>query len=86
MSDNPFYKNRHEIKYHLVNSALAGVIAFLGAASDGEVTYRGAMAGVLAFLMVATIKLDEMPKFLEIVKQNRFLPNLLFAVGSVTLR
>ena len=56
MSKNPFYKNRHEIKYHLVNSALAGVIAFLGAASDGEVTYRGFLAGVLAFLMVATIK------------------------------
>ncbi len=32
---NPFKKNKHEIKYNIINSALAGALVFLGSMTQG---------------------------------------------------
>ena len=39
--NNPFKKNKEEIIYNLINSALAGALVFLGSLSTGEITFKG---------------------------------------------
>ena len=39
--NNPFKKNKEEIIYNLINSALAGALVFLGSLSTGEITFEG---------------------------------------------
>lgn len=59
VKENPFKKNRHEIKYHLINSLLAGGMVFVGAIADGKVSKHEIMASFGAAALIAFIKFKE---------------------------
>ena len=48
--------NKKEIIYNLVNTGLAGLLVFLGACVDGDLTGKGIVAAVLAGLIVFVTK------------------------------
>jgi len=48
-----------EIKWNLINSALAGGLVFLGTLADGEITIHGACLSLLAGLAVAVSKFKD---------------------------
>lgn len=52
----PFQKNKHEIIYNLINSALAGGLVFLGMASSGNITVHGMLAAFIASMIVIITK------------------------------
>lgn len=61
--DNPFEKNKYEIKYILINSALIGAISFLSAISISLLNHPkpvdliySAAAGLITGLSIAIIK------------------------------
>ena len=58
MVENPFKVNKPEIKYHVINSALAGVLVFLGSLVNGF-SWAGAGAGLIAGLVVCATKFKE---------------------------
>lgn len=49
---NPFKKNRYEIYYQVVNSALAGVLVLIGSLANGQITSAGVMSAILAFCLI----------------------------------
>jgi len=55
----PFEKNKHEIYYNLINSALAGAMVFVGTLADGKVTLGELGASLGAAGVVALIKFKE---------------------------
>lgn len=57
--ENPFKKNKYEIKYHLVNSGLAAGLVFIGACADGDITMRGVMLAFLAGVAIFINKFGE---------------------------
>lgn len=56
---NPFKKNKNEIMYTIINSALAGGLVFLGALSNGDITAKTIIAGLVASLSVALIHFQD---------------------------
>lgn len=52
-----FKKNKEEIIYNLINSALAGILVFLGSLSSGEITWQGIGFSIIASLIVIITKL-----------------------------
>lgn len=50
-----FQKNKEEIFYHIINSALAGALVFIGSLTNG-LTLEGFFAGMIASLVVAISK------------------------------
>jgi len=59
VKENPFEKNKNEIIYHLINSALAGGMVFVGAIADGKITPHELMASLGAAGIIALIKFKE---------------------------
>lgn len=57
--ESPFEKNKHEIFYNLINSALAGGMVFVGTIADGKVTPGEMLASFGAAGIVALIKFKE---------------------------
>jgi len=57
--ESPFEKNKHEIFYNLINSALAGGMVFLGTLADGKVSWGEILASLGAGGVVALIKFKE---------------------------
>ena len=55
----PFEKNKSEIIYNLINSALAGGMVFVGTIADGKVTPGEMMASLGAAGVIALIKFKE---------------------------
>lgn len=53
---NPFKKNKHEIKYHIINSLISGVLVMLGAFTSGNFSFKAVTFGVITSLIVAIIK------------------------------
>lgn len=51
--------NKKEIKYHLINSALAGGLVLAGALAGGELTAQGLIAAFGASLVVFLTKFKE---------------------------
>ena len=49
----------NEIKWNIINSVLAGGLVFLGAIADGNITFQGFCAAVIAGLLVALIKFKD---------------------------
>lgn len=47
------------VKYHLINSALAGGLVFLGTIIDGNITLTGVLAGIGTGLIVCLTKFKE---------------------------
>jgi hypothetical protein len=47
---------KNEIKYHLINSALAGALVFFGSCTGGEMTWRGAIIAAAAAVVVGITK------------------------------
>jgi len=56
---NPFKKNKYEIRYHLINSALAGVLVILGSCIDGDITKESISIAFIASLVVFLTKFKE---------------------------
>jgi|GEM_PF-4408235 hypothetical protein len=54
-----FSKNKEEIFYNLINSALAGGLVFLGSLTTGEITLKGICLSFVAALAVALTKFKE---------------------------
>lgn len=54
-----FKKNKEEIIYNLINSALAGALVFLGSLSSGELSWRGIILAIIATLSVVIAKFKE---------------------------
>lgn len=54
-----FKKNKEEIIYNLINSALAGALVFLGSLSSGKITFEGFGFALIAALIVAITKFKE---------------------------
>jgi hypothetical protein len=52
-------KQISEIKWNLINSALAGGLVFLGSAASGNITFQGFCAALFAGLTVAAIKFKD---------------------------
>ena len=52
-------KQISEIKWNLINSALAGSLVFLGSAADGNITFAGICAAFLAGFGVAVLKFKD---------------------------
>lgn len=52
---NPFEENKHEIKYNLINSFLAGLLVFLGSLTTGF-SLIGLGVGLIAAFTTATLK------------------------------
>ena len=52
----PFERNKAEIKYHIINSLLAGGLVFVGAFADGNITLQGVGVALAAALIVAISK------------------------------
>ena len=51
---------KREIKYHLINSGLAGMLVFLGSLTSGSgVTVQGVSAGFLAGVVLGLSKFKE---------------------------
>ena len=48
--------NKREIIWNIVNSLLAGVLVFLGACADGNVTLRALVTAGIAALVIAITK------------------------------
>lgn len=59
IKENPFEKNKHEIKYNLINSLLAGGMVFIGTIADGKVSWVELLASFAAAGVVALIKFKE---------------------------
>ena len=57
--ESPFEKNKHEIIYNLINSALAGGMVFLGTLADGKVSWVEILASLGAAGVIALIKFKE---------------------------
>lgn len=49
-------KEMKEIKWNIVNSALAGALVLLGSMTSGEFTTRGVCVAFLSAILVAVIK------------------------------
>lgn len=56
----PFEKNKDEITYNLINSALAGGLVLVGSLTDGEITTKGF---IIAGLASATIMLTKFKEY-----------------------
>ena len=56
VKENPFDKNKNEIFYNLINSALAGGMVFLGTLADGHITLPEVLASMGAAGVIALIK------------------------------
>lgn len=52
-------ENKKEIFYNLINSALAGILVFLGSLTNGGVTWAGVGLSIVAALIVAVTKFKE---------------------------
>lgn len=48
-----------QVKYHLINSALAGALVLLGSLTDGNITIQGVILAIVAALIVAISKFKE---------------------------
>lgn len=48
-----------EVKWNLINSALAGALVFAGTAADGNITLRGIALSFFAGLVVGITKFKE---------------------------
>ena len=59
VKENPFEKNKYEIKYHLINSLLAGAMVFVGAIADGKVSKHELMAALGAAGLIFFVKFKE---------------------------
>ena len=59
VKENPFQKNKHEIIYNLINSAIAGGMVFVGALADGKVSGPELLASLGAAGVVALIKFKD---------------------------
>lgn len=59
VKENPFIKNKNEIFYNLINSAIAGSLIFVGTALDGDITIKGFIAAILTGMLVAITKFKE---------------------------
>lgn len=57
--ENPFKKNRHEIKYKVINSLLAGALVFLGALTNGELNRAAFLAAAGASLVIMVTQFKE---------------------------
>jgi hypothetical protein len=53
---NPFKDNKHEIGYHIINSAIAGALVFAGACANGTITKDGIVVSIGAAVLTAIIK------------------------------
>ena len=54
-----FQKHKEEIKYHLINSLIAGLLVFAGSMADGSITKAGLIATFGASAVVALIKFKD---------------------------
>ena len=52
----PFQENKNEIKYNIINSAIAGGLVFVGSFADGTITLTGVCAAIAAALLAALVK------------------------------
>ena len=57
--ENVLKKNRQEIIWNLVNSGLAGALVFLGAVADGNISWGGIIASIVAALVVVVTKFKD---------------------------
>ena len=57
--ESPFEKNKHEIIYNLINSALAGGMVFVGTIADGKLSGVELLASLGAAAIVAVVKFKE---------------------------
>ncbi len=55
----PFKDNYNEIKYNLINSAIAGGLVFAGSFVNGEITPTGIIAAIAAALLAGIIKFKD---------------------------
>lgn len=55
----PFEKNKSEIKYNLINCALAGGLVLVGAFAAGGITWDGVLAATAAALLTAMVKFKD---------------------------
>jgi len=58
-NNNPFKKNKHEIFYKIINSALAGMLVLLGSLTNMQLTFRGVLMAFIASCIVFVIKFKE---------------------------
>ncbi len=56
---NPFVKNKQEIKYNLINSAIAGGLVFVGSIAGGGITASGILASVGAAFLACLVKFKD---------------------------
>jgi hypothetical protein len=56
MKKNPFKENKNEIKYNLVNCALAGGLVLAGSLTSGNLTIEGVGFALIAALIVCLTK------------------------------
>lgn len=49
---NPFKKNKFEIIYKLINSALAGLLVFVGAFADGTISKTGVSVAIFVAVLM----------------------------------
>lgn len=45
--------NKREILYNIINSLLSGMLVFLGAFSDGDITVKGVIVALIASAAIA---------------------------------
>ena len=57
--ENPFYTNRWEIIYTIINSLLAAALIFLGAFSDGQITKEGILLAAVAALVTFLVQFKQ---------------------------
>ena len=53
---SPFSKNKNEIFYNLINSAIAGALVFVGSIADGKISSAELCASLGAAGVVALLK------------------------------
>ena len=56
---NPFTENKYEILWNVINSAIAGLLVFLGACSSGDISLRGLFIATIAMLVVFVTKMKD---------------------------
>jgi len=52
-------RNKKEILYNFINATLAGLLVFLGACTNGEISSKGIIAAIIASLIVMATKFKE---------------------------
>ena len=55
----PFKDNKNEIKYNLINSAIAGLLVFFGSFVSGSVTGVSILAAIAAACLAMVIKFKD---------------------------